>query len=158
MTSWTALGTAAGLTAALFLAGCGGRAANPVQEKRALDTQASCSNLEDQKSFNTQRIADLRDERVENRKRSLSRLPGAIIGNPISAIALADTSRAIYTEIEALEKRNIEIDRQYASRSCAETLKAQPPVSTLPKRVIVETDYNTLGSAPEPAPAVEDPA
>lgn len=156
MKSLIGFGTIAGLTCALFLAGCGGRAANPVVTSQALDQRLDCDNLRNQKAFNVKRIEDLEDERVANRTRSLARVPGAIVGNPISAIALADTSRAIYVEIDALEARNQEIDRQLASAECA--APATPAPAPIEARAPIDDSGVDYGAVSGGAAAATDAA
>lgn len=102
----------------LALAGCGGRTANPTATANTLDTRLSCAHLSAEKAANLRRLEDLDDERDENRIRSLTRVPGAIIGNPISAIVLADPSLAIYEEEAAIERRNARIDALTAEKAC----------------------------------------
>lgn len=108
------------LGAALLVAGCGGRAANPVSESSAFDLKLSCAHLDAEAEANSRRIDDLRDERNTNRLRNLTRVPGALIGNPLSALALADTSRAIYVEIDALEARNERLEELKQEKRCGE--------------------------------------
>lgn len=101
------------------LAACGGRTGNPVAAQSQLDGRLSCAHLGAERKANLRQMEDLRDERVDNRVRSVSRLPGALIsGNPLSLIALADPSTAIYDELAALERRNERIDALLAEKRC----------------------------------------
>ena len=102
----------------IVVAGCGGRPANPTATNSALDARLNCAHLAAEKEANLRRLEDLDDERDANRVRSLTRLPGALIGNPLSAIVLADPSIAIYQEEAALEKRNARIDALIAEKTC----------------------------------------
>lgn len=114
---WTA---AAALIAAA--AACGGRATQEVAVDRPLDDRLSCVHIDAERRANVDRIADLEEEREANRLRSLTRAPGAVLGNPLTAIALADPSVAIYREIEGLELRNGRLDELAVERGCtAET-------------------------------------
>lgn len=102
----------------LTLSACGGRKAEPLPLQTALDPQFDCVQLAAQRAFLVRRIADLEDERDFNRARTLSRVPGALIGSPISAILLADPSIAIYREIDAAEARDDELERLQEARGC----------------------------------------
>ncbi len=135
--SWSrALGGGLGCAALLILAGCGGRSASVVSEINQLDQLFSCQHLTAEVSANTLRMEDLRDERVTNRLRNLTRVPGAFIGNPLSALALADTSLAIYREIDALERRNENVARMRQEKNCdgggQNTLIALPGLTAPP--------------------------
>ena len=119
----------------IALAACGGRPSQPVPERTALDDQLSCSHVISEKRKLKARIKDLQDERNENRKRSLARVPGAVVsGNPFSAIFFADPSVAIYKEINAAKRRNRVLDQLLRQKGCiapAEPVAApaaEPPV------------------------------
>ncbi len=156
MNRFRAAGIVSALTAAFFVSACGGRAANPVTQRQAVDQQVTCRNLADQKKFNETRIADLEDERVDNRIRTLARVPGALIGSPIAAVALADTSRAVYLEIEALEQRNLEIERQRAARDC--DAPGATPVAARPVfENRVDLGDSNYGALEPPAAEAADP-
>lgn len=120
------------------LVACGGRSANPVSATSNLDGIRECEHLEEEKTANLRRIEDLEDERRDNRVRSATRIPGALIGSPISAIVLADPSLAVYQEIAAFEKRNLRLEELLAEKNCGaaptpaarlQTDNAPPPAS-----------------------------
>lgn len=117
------------------LAACGGRSAQPVAVVREIDVALTCEHIDAELRANTAREADLRAERVDNRLRTLSRLPGAIIGNPVTAIVLADPSIAIYRELNALDTRNGRLETLRTERTCG----AEPA----PAAVIAQVDDPT---------------
>lgn len=120
------------------LAACGGRPSRPVPERTALDDQLSCSHIISEKRRLKARIKDLQDERNENRKRSLARVPGAVVsGNPFSAIFFADPSVAIYKEINAAKRRNRVLDQLLRQKGCIApptdvTIPQEPAEATAP--------------------------
>lgn len=116
----------AALAAAAMVAACGGRAAQPVAPVATIDAALSCAHIEAELRANAARADDLRGERNTNRLRSLSRVPGALIGNPISAIALADPSIAIYRELGALQLRNTRLGALALERGCGAAAPAGP--------------------------------
>lgn len=125
-----ALIAATALTAGL--AGCGGRTSHPVTAQSQLDARLSCAHLGAEEEANMRQIEDLRDERVENRIRSASRIPGALLsGNPFSLIFLADPSTAIYDEISALERRNQRIEQLVFDKKCGETPPSDPRIAAV---------------------------
>ncbi|MEL6977391.1 MAG: hypothetical protein AAGM38_01775 [Pseudomonadota bacterium] len=154
---------AAALTAVLGLSACGGRVADPVAQRSDLDSRLNCAHLGAEKAANLRRMEDLRDERVDNRIRSVARVPGAIIGNPLSAIALADPSLAIYEEIDALEARNARIDELIAEKNCgaaptdARSAAAAPldPVDASLYEQAYEVDDAAEQALAEPQPDIE---
>lgn len=114
------------------LAGCGGRSTSAVDTTTALDQLFTCDHLDAEYAANIRRMEDLEDERVANRLRNLTRVPGALIGNPLSALALTDLSVAIYREINALERRNARVQEIRYEKDCdghGDTLIAAPPVT-----------------------------
>ena len=111
------MGAAVVLCAAL--SACGGRVANPVPERTALDAELSCRHVIAEKRKLKKRVADLRHERKANRRRSLTRVPGAVVsGNPFSAIFFADPSVAIYKEINAAGRRQRVLDQLLREKGC----------------------------------------
>lgn len=117
---WRRLGAgAAVLVLAATAAGCGGRVANPVSREGNFDIRLSCAHIRAERIANDRRIEDLRDERVDNRVRNLTKIPSVIFGNPFTALALVDTSRAIYVEIGAIEERNHRLDELGTEKNCA---------------------------------------
>lgn len=142
---------AAVLGSALLLAACGGRAADPVLNQSPFDMRLSCAHVAAERAANVRRIEDLRDERNFNRVRNLTRVPGAILGNPLTALALVDTSRAVYVEIDALEKRNGQLDRLEVEKACGvQAVAAAPEAPPAPSGPGV-TDYEALIVAEETA-------
>lgn len=148
-----AIAARVGAAAALcgVVAACGGRPAQPVAAVRQIDVALTCEHISAEQKANEARAADLRDERVDNRIRTLSRLPGAIIGNPFTAIALADPSIAIYRELNALETRNDRLTAMRTERACdapaedAATIVAEASGAggdigpALPEEAVIET-------------------
>lgn len=106
------------LIAVLALAGCGGRATRLPQVERPLDGLLNCSQIVSERAFIEKRIEDLDDERNTNTARTASRIPGAIIGTPVTAIILADPSIAIYREIEAWKARDAGLAARYDEMEC----------------------------------------
>lgn len=135
MTARAALRGGAALAAAalaLGLSGCGGRPANTVTTQNNLDGRLSCAHLGAEKKANLRRMEDLRDERVDNRIRSVSRIPSALVsGNPFSLIVFADPSTAIYREIDALERRNQRIDQLTTEKSCGAAPPSDPRIAAV---------------------------
>lgn len=158
------LAALASLGAVALLAACGGRSATPVQQTSALDQLFTCAHLDAEIAANTLRMEDLRDERVANRLRNLTRVPGALFGNPLSALALADPSLAIYREIDALEKRNTHVSEMRVEKDCdgggsdtliastLETLDSAPDGATT-----VAEDEGATPAAPETRVATAQP-
>lgn len=138
---------AATLAAAVVLSGCGGRASDPLPLRTDLDPQLDCVQLTAQRSFLVQRIADLEDERADNRARTLSRVPGALIGSPVTAILLADPSIAVYREIDAAEKRDAELARLQSERGCDVAAPGAPEEEAEPLAPFTVEDYRALGAA-----------
>lgn len=121
--------------ALVALSACGGRSSDPVSSVNPLDQLFTCDHLTAEIAANTLRMEDLRDERVANRLRNLTRVPGAFFGNPLTALALADTSLAIYREIDALERRNDQVAEMRRDKQCdsgGRTLIALPGVTPTP--------------------------
>ncbi|MCI4664201.1 MAG: hypothetical protein MRY74_05720 [Neomegalonema sp.] len=167
------IGGLVAVAAIVATAGCGGRAAAPVSLETALDAKLDCSQIAAERAFNAKRIEDLEDERNRNRVRSLSRVPGALIGNPLSAIALADLSVAIYREIAALRARDKRLIALEKEKSCGvkTATPAKPPEPAAPsdagkkreRRELTAGEYGAIASgeakpAPKPVPAPADPA
>lgn len=142
--SWTRAATLGlGCVTVLALGACGGRSTNAVSEANPLDQLFSCQHLDAELAANTLRMDDLRDERVANRLRNLTRVPGAFFGNPLSALALADPSVAIYREIDALERRNENVARMRAEKDCdggGDTLIAVSPFAPVAEDETVEAN------------------
>lgn len=134
------------LAMVLVVAACGGRRAEPIPVRTDLDPQFNCAQLTAQRSFLVRRIAELEDERNFNRARTLSRLPGALIGSPISAIVLADPSVAIYQEIEAAEERDVELARLQEERGCNVEAPGAPEEPAAPITPFGVDDYQALGA------------
>ncbi|MEO1293390.1 MAG: hypothetical protein AAFV62_11245 [Pseudomonadota bacterium] len=147
------------VAAVALLTGCGGRAADPVASDNALDFRLTCAHLTAERAANLHRIEDLRDERVDNRIRTATRVPGAIFGNPLSALALADTSRAIYVEIDALQTRNDRIDVLAAEKQCdlAPVPITQAVKVAIPEELADEQSFESYGALVVPADPVQPP-
>lgn len=144
-----------------LLAACGGRTSNPVSERSELDQLFTCAHLEAETSANALRISDLRDERATNRLRNLTRVPGALLGNPLSALALADPSIAVYREIEALERRNAWITAMSQERNCldqAQPVIAAPPPPPVPEPTVTAVEDPIEDPLPTATTAAADPA
>ena len=106
------------------LAACGGRATQLPPTTTELDPKLDCRQVVAEQNFIRKRIKDLEDERRQNTVRTLSRVPGALIGSPLSAIALADPSVAIYREIDAWNARNRQLIRLYTEKDCGAFFRA----------------------------------
>lgn len=147
-----ALGKTAAAAALLgVVAACGGRSAQPVASVQDVDVQLTCSHIDAELAANAARADDLRGERNDNRVRSLSRVPGAIVGSPITAIVLADPSIAIYRELNALSVRNSRLQALQLERGCTPgapvVVPAAPP----------SAPAAAVASAPAPLPAAPPP-
>lgn len=139
--------------AALVVAGCGGRSGAPVTPTNELDVALSCAHIEAELAANAARAEDLRAERDRNRLRSVARVPGAVLsGNPLSTVALADPSLAVYRELHALTLRDTRLRSLAIERGCAGAPQAGP-------RSVVFADDRQPPVAPEPvaAPPVTPP-
>ncbi len=137
--------------AALSVSACGGRKAEPLPIRTDLDPQFNCAQLAAQRSFLVRRIAELEDERNFNRARTLSRLPGAIIGSPISAILLADPSIAVYREIDAAGARDQELERLQEEKGCFVEAPGAPEEEAPEPPLLSVDDYRDLAGRSEPA-------
>lgn len=152
-----ALGKTAAAAALLgAVAACGGRSAQPVASVQDVDVQLTCSHIDAELAANAARADDLRGERNDNRVRSLSRVPGAIVGSPITAIVLADPSIAIYRELNALSVRNSRLQALQLERGC--TPGAPVVVPAAPPAAAVSSAPAPLPAAPPPPPRQPRPS
>lgn len=140
------LAVIAGALAAL--AACGGRRAHPVALERETDALLTCSMLAAERSANLRRIEDLKGERVANTVRTLSRVPGAILTGPASAIIFADPSIAIFREIAALQRRNERLVSLSDGRGCVDASdKPELAEAAVGEEATVETGLSATRAA-----------
>ncbi len=93
-----------------FVAACGGRTANPVQEKRAIDASLSCDHLTAEKQVNEARMLDLAGEEGAKHERNA----GMLFVSPL----FLDLSDAEKRESDALIARNRHLNGEIERRGC----------------------------------------
>jgi hypothetical protein len=96
--------------AVAFLAGCGGRVANPIKTSNVLDDKLSCSHLAAEHDVNFLRALELAGERKSASANNL----GMLVLSPF-LLNLNDSERK---EIIALSERNKYIEEIAMRRSC----------------------------------------
>jgi len=96
--------------AVLFLAACGGRAAQPVALETALDSQLSCSHLRGELERNILRLSELRGESE------------AKVGNNMGMLLVSpfflDVSDTQTVEAQAIVDRNTRLMEMAQGRDC----------------------------------------
>lgn len=96
--------------AATLTAACGGRTANPVPEKRAIDASLSCDHLAAEAEVNEARLADLAGEVDAKHERNA----GMLLVSPL----FLDLSDAEKREADALKARNRHLASELERREC----------------------------------------
>lgn len=150
--------TAAAVALLMASGACGGRVADPIARESLLDSQLDCAQLSAERQFLVKRVEDLEDERRANRARTASRVPGAIIGSPISAIVFADLSVAIYREIAAARRRDERLRELQGDRGCDVTDPVAPKAGAVVVHEVTAADYGAAAAGGGEPDSVETAA
>lgn len=94
----------------LLLAGCGGRAANPIALEKPFDSQLSCAHLAGEYENNIKRLEELTGESREKFANNL----GLLLVSPL----LLDFSDAQKREAEAIVARNKRLTVLMTEKDC----------------------------------------
>lgn len=94
----------------LVLAGCGGRAAQPVETIQSVDPLMTCTHIAGEFQNNQKRVAELLGERSERNRDNL----GMVLLSPL----MLDLSQSERKEAEAITARNRRLLELATDKSC----------------------------------------